>query len=396
MQNSKETKGFVGAMSRACDGWCGERKQKDGRSGETVVVPMMSLSETVKIQNKLQTKRQKIIKATKKRKTKARKKRDLKEVQKIRKTSEKARSKTVDRIREQEQKADSRVQKRLALRKKAKQTGALKKCVAFAKLSDASRDHIVDAMMYENIAHGAVLFMQGDPADSLYLLMSGSCTVLVNMKEVGSLKMLDVFGESALFAKGDEQDPSRFRNATVIALNELEILVLKKRELSKLLGSGDLDETTIAALAHVAQERKTANLGLNLSFLPTLNVEVVNVSSYSPLQVKCQNTKAALRKVLSKKKLYAFMKRADKKQSGWLRRKHVEKLIGGIRVKLMEVVEFDDDVWRSMKSSSSLKKQKNFPKEIEHEAFEEWIFGEKDAAKNNQQNMEEQVESLFH
>ena len=35
-------------------------------------------------------------------------------------------------------------------------------------------------------------------------------------------------------------------------------------------------------------------------------------------------------------------------------------------------------------------------REVEHEAFEEWIFGEKDAAKNNQQNMEEQVESLFH
>ena len=29
----------------------------------------------------------------------------------------------------------------------------------------------------------------------------------------------------------------------------------------------------------------------------------------------------------------------------------------------------------------------NFPKEVEHEAFEEWIFGEKDAAMSNQQNM---------
>ena len=175
-----------------------------------------------------------------------------------------------------------------------------------------------------------------------------------------------MFGESALFATGDAQDPSRFRNATVVASDVLEVLVLKADALAKLVASGDLDESTIAALAQVAQQRK------------------------------CQNTRAALGKILSKKKLYAFMKRADKKQSGWLRRKHVEKLIGGIRVKLMEVVEFDDDVWRSMKSSSSLKKQKNFPKEIEHEAFEEWIFGEKDAAKNNQQNMEEQVESLFH
>ncbi len=74
----------------------------------------------------------------------------------------------------------------------------------------------------------SVYCMQGDPADCMYLLMSGLCTVMVNMKEVGSLKKLDVFGESALFAPGDAEDPSRIRIATVVAVDDLEVLVLKE------------------------------------------------------------------------------------------------------------------------------------------------------------------------
>jgi len=183
------------------------------------------------------------------------------EVQQIRTNSELARRKTIHKFREQEKKADARVQKRLALRKRAKQTGALQKCVAFSKISDTSRDHIVDAMTYEKIACGTELCMQGHKADCMYLLMSGSCTVMVNMKEVGALSPLDVFGESALFASGDAQDPSRFRTATVIAVVDLEVLVLNKQELSRLIASGDLDKSTIAALAQLVQERKSMNTG---------------------------------------------------------------------------------------------------------------------------------------
>ena len=62
-----------------------------------------------------------------------------------------------------------------------------------------------------------------------------------------------------MVASGDAQDPSRFRTATVIAVTDLEVLVLQEQELSRLIASGDLDESTIAALAQVAQERKSAN-----------------------------------------------------------------------------------------------------------------------------------------
>jgi hypothetical protein len=181
------------------------------------------------------------------------------EVETIRENSEIHRSTTINKIKQREEKADARVQKRLELRKRAKQMGALKKCVAFAKISATARDHIIDAMMYEKVVHGSVLCMQGDPANCMYLLMSGSCTVMVNMKEVGQLNKLDVFGEAALFASGDSHDPSRFRTATVIAIDDLEVLILQGKELTRLISLGDLDQSTIAALAQVAKERKSAN-----------------------------------------------------------------------------------------------------------------------------------------
>jgi len=100
-------------------------------------------------------------------------------------------------------------------------------------------------------------------------------------------------------------------------------------------------------------------------------VDVPHANIESLIEVKCQNTKAILLKTLkTKKKLYKFMTRADKKQSGWLRRKHVETLIDRIRKKSQQVVAFDDNVWRSMKSKSKLGKQ-NF---VEHEVFAQWVF----------------------
>jgi hypothetical protein len=146
------------------------------------------------------------------------------EAHRIRKHSEMHRSTTINKIKQKEEKANARVQKRLELRKRAKQMGALKKCDAFANVSETSRDNIVDGMTYEKVLHGTVLCMQGDPAKCMYLLMSGSCTVMVNMQEVGQLWPLDVFGEAALFASGDAENPSRFRTATVIAVDDLEIL----------------------------------------------------------------------------------------------------------------------------------------------------------------------------
>ena len=60
----------------------------------------------------------------------------------------------------------------------------------------------------------------------MYLLMSGTCVVTVDGKKVGSLKTLDVFGESALF--GEQK-----RSATVMAKEELQLLVLERTDMRR-------------------------------------------------------------------------------------------------------------------------------------------------------------------
>ena len=51
----------------------------------------------------------------------------------------------------------------------------------------------------------------------------------------------------------------------MLATDVLEVLVLKKKELSRLLASGDLDKSTVAALAKVAEERKRENLSVGVT-----------------------------------------------------------------------------------------------------------------------------------
>ena len=173
-----------------------------------------------------------------------------------------ARLGTIKHVKEQEKIADARVQKRLQLRKQAKQTGALKNCKAFDMLADASIKHIIDLMNYEKIEQGKIICKQGEVADCMYLLMKGKVKITVNTLKVASLGKFEVFGESVLFASGDANDPSRFRSATVVAVGELEVLTLTSKDLQTLIQSGDLDEKCVEHLSKVAKERKELNVSL--------------------------------------------------------------------------------------------------------------------------------------
>jgi len=98
-----------------------------------------------------------------------------------------------------------------------------------------------------------VLCQQGEVADQMFLLMTGKCVALVDGAEVGRLKKLDVFGESALFDNGK-------RSATVVTCQDNnELLVLTRDNLNMLIQSGDLDKQCVAALEAVAKERKAIN-----------------------------------------------------------------------------------------------------------------------------------------
>ena len=83
--------------------------------------------------------------------------------------------------------------------------------------------------------------------------MSGTCVVSVDGKTVGSLRALDGFGGGALFGE-------RKRSATVMVKEELQLLVLERTDMEKLMGSGDLDATCVSALEAVSKRRQSVNI----------------------------------------------------------------------------------------------------------------------------------------
>ena len=173
----------------------------------------------------------------------------------IRRNSEFNKQLHTEQVLEREKVADARVQQRLQLRQKAKQTGALKKCKAFEMLTDISINHIVDLMTYQKLDKDTVLCKQGDLANCMYLLMSGSVKVTIKKEEIAILGELSVFGESALFGKDTK------RNATVTTTkDDVQVLMLGRSELNELMLSGSLNGACMQHIKEVNQQRTMSNL----------------------------------------------------------------------------------------------------------------------------------------
>merc|ERR1712166_1693347 len=132
----------------------------------------------------------------------------------------------------------------------AKQARVLQKCAPFADLTEEAHNHILDVMTYKKIKDGEMLLKKGDLANEMYLLMSGSCIVTDDGTEVGKLKKYDVFGEAALFHSNG------VRSASVVAKEDLKVLLLKRKDLQELIQSGDLDKSCVEALEKISKNRK--------------------------------------------------------------------------------------------------------------------------------------------
>ena len=189
------------------------------------------------------------------------------EVHAIKRKSNASRQQNIKATQEKQQRADKNLQKRLALRQRAKQAKVLTKCKPFAKLSEKGHNEIVDQMTYEKITGETLLCKQGDPADRMFVLMSGHCSVVVDSIHVAMLHELDVVGESALFGIGENGDESPTRTATVITGEDLEVLVLSRKDLQALVASGHLDQQCMNALKKVAKQRNIQNALLKSALL---------------------------------------------------------------------------------------------------------------------------------
>ena len=170
--------------------------------------------------------------------------------------------------------AERRRQENEALCRQAKQAHALRRSEVFGGLSAEAQDRVVEAMTYAVFEAGSVVCRQGETAERMFLLMSGTCTVSMcgggggdaaagggaaaaegGNRVIGRLGPFDMFGESALmFGK---KPP--VRGATVTADVDLEALVLSRAAVPALVEAGHLDREWGARMKKVYRARKKEN-----------------------------------------------------------------------------------------------------------------------------------------
>jgi len=118
------------------------------------------------------------------------------------------------------------------------------KVALFAELSASQIAEVAALLGGRLAAPGEVIFREGDPADNVYFIVSGEIQGMTAGHSF-QLGAGDFFGEIALLHAGR-------RTATVTASTTCQLLVLDRREFSRLLGR---DEGIRATVSRVAGER---------------------------------------------------------------------------------------------------------------------------------------------
>lgn len=172
----------------------------------------------------------------------------------IKETARKSKVRLLKKIQRSKTHQNQRLQARLAARAKVKQARALEKSAPFASLDADSISKIIDMMDYRDIT--GTICQEGAPADKLFILVKGSCTVTIRGRAVARLEELAVFGESSLFG-----GQHATRNATVAAADghPIKLLVLARKKWERLVDSGVLSAECVAALRAVQAARTKMN-----------------------------------------------------------------------------------------------------------------------------------------
>ena len=109
-------------------------------------------------------------------------------------------------------------------------------------------------MKHSHLFYHLPLEETSDPILDFYLVNTAvsekgnKVKVTINDKVVATLGKGKIFGERALFTSGNEDS---IRSASVVAVEETEVLILTCEEFQQLITSGDLDEKCVEHLRHV-------------------------------------------------------------------------------------------------------------------------------------------------
>ena len=155
-----------------------------------------------------------------------------------------------------------RLKARLEARKKAKSSNALQSCKIFESVKKGYRNRIIDAMELSSVPVGTVICKEGDDADRLYLIVSGSCVVTKESfggERIAVINELSVFGEASL-ALYTGKSPKRSATVTAdsagsnsnFAEGSVVLLSITTEKFSSLVESGALGPKCVEALKEMA------------------------------------------------------------------------------------------------------------------------------------------------
>ncbi len=104
----------------------------------------------------------------------------------------------------------------------------LKEIPFFSQLSDEDLEAIAETVEMQYFGPEQVVFEEGDYGEEMYIIKRGKVNVIRDYAIIAELSDNAFFGEMALVS----EEP---RNATVKAMSDVEVLVLKKDDFKRLL-----------------------------------------------------------------------------------------------------------------------------------------------------------------
>ena len=142
-------------------------------------------------------------------------------------------------------------------------TAALKSVPMFATFGENQLRTLVTLVSRRNAPRGSVIMREGDPVDSLYIVVAGRLKVMMGESD-GKEVILGILGPGEFFGEMGLID-DRPRSATVIAIEPCELLSVTKRAFKKcLLENYEVAMTVLRVLVRRLREadRKIGSLAM--------------------------------------------------------------------------------------------------------------------------------------
>jgi CRP-like cAMP-binding protein len=134
-----------------------------------------------------------------------------------------------------------------------------------ASLPEEERRRVISGARRRKFARSEVIFHEGDPGDTLHLIVRGRVAVRLSTP-LGDTTLLRVIGEGGWFGELSMICPAE-RNATIVALEPVETLVVSRAEADELRRRVPAFEKILVE-ALVAEVRRLSTALLDALFIP--------------------------------------------------------------------------------------------------------------------------------